>query len=345
MVESPHLPAARPDATATPAIVEQVVVAGDLAKLTPAQRGEYYGRVCASLGLNPFTRPFEYLLLNGKLTLYARKDATDQLRAIRRVSLEIVSRETVGGIHVVTARATLPDGRTDEEIGAVGVTGLTGEALANALMKASTKAKRRVTLSVCGLGWLDESEADAVADARAVRVDVATGEILDRVEPTPALGAPAADDRARTEAYRAAATLHDEATRIGLAPTMPPATATDAQLARWSAHWRASIARSQAGDPDEVAVPNVPAAPDGSDELDELDAALGRAPVRAPTGRPAWAATALGREVSELVDRLNAVGARFRLPADDAADAELEGWIASKRGVLKGRGGPAAPRA
>jgi hypothetical protein len=39
---------------------------------------------------------------------------------------------------------------------------LKGDALANALMKAETKAKRRVTLSIAGLGWLDETELETV---------------------------------------------------------------------------------------------------------------------------------------------------------------------------------------
>lgn len=146
-------------------LLEQVVIQGNLASLTSGQRAHYYGRVCASIGLNPLTRPFEYLTLNNKLVLYARKDATDQLRNLRRVSLTITARETLGDLYVVTARAVLPDGRTDEEIGAVPIAGLKGEALANAMMKASTKAKRRVTLSVCGLGMLDESEVESIPDA------------------------------------------------------------------------------------------------------------------------------------------------------------------------------------
>ena len=54
--------------------VEQVVLMGDLVRLTPGQRVNYYRRVCESLGLNYLTRPFEYITLNGKLTLYARRD-------------------------------------------------------------------------------------------------------------------------------------------------------------------------------------------------------------------------------------------------------------------------------
>lgn len=175
------------------AVLEKVVVEGDLSKLSPAERVIYYRNVCESLGLNPLTRPFDYIVLNGRLTLYARKDATDQLRRIHGVSVRIVSREFVEnlGLYVVVARATTADGREDEAIGAVSVRGLSGDALANAIMKAETKAKRRVTLSIVGLGWTDESEVDTIPGAQAVRVDPETGEILDApARPAPAQPAP-----------------------------------------------------------------------------------------------------------------------------------------------------------
>jgi hypothetical protein len=112
------------------------------------------------------TQPFQYINLSGKLTLYARKDATDQLRQIHSVSLTIASREQVGDVYVVTARATTASGRVDESIGAVSIGSLKGDALANALMKAETKAKRRVTLSICGLGLLDETELETIPNAQ-----------------------------------------------------------------------------------------------------------------------------------------------------------------------------------
>lgn len=148
--------------------IEAALVEGDLSKLSTEDRITYYSRMCESVGLNPTTKPFEYLKLNGKLVLYARKDCTDQLRSLRNVSIAIVARENVGDVYVVTARATMPDGRADESTGAVACAGLRGEALANALMKAETKAKRRVTLSVCGLGILDESEVDSIPAAQRV---------------------------------------------------------------------------------------------------------------------------------------------------------------------------------
>lgn len=157
---------------------ELALIAGDLSKLTAEQRLEYYRQVCASTGLNVWTKPFDYIMLNGKLTLYCRKDATDQLRKIHNVSVTISSRERIDDVYVVTARASLPDGRSDESIGAVTIGTLKGDGLANALMKAETKAKRRATLSICGLGWLDESETNTIPDAQRVQVDDDTGRIV-----------------------------------------------------------------------------------------------------------------------------------------------------------------------
>ena len=147
--------------------LEKVVLQGNLKGLTEGERIAYYARVCESLGLNPLTRPFEYIELQGKLTLYARKDATDQLRQLHGVNIVSLERERTDDLQIVTCTVRDRYGREDSAIGAVSIKGLTGEAMANALMKAETKSKRRATLSVCGLGWMDEVEA---ADARAVEV-------------------------------------------------------------------------------------------------------------------------------------------------------------------------------
>ena len=163
--------------------IEHALIGGDLAKLTTGQRLSYYHQVCQSLGLNPLTKPFAYLALNGKLTLYALKDCTEQLRSKRSISLTIAAREAVEDCYIVTARASMPGGRVDESIGAVPLGTLRGEARANALMKAETKAKRRVTLSICGLGMLDELEVDAIPTARVVPVDVAAEEVAAPPEP------------------------------------------------------------------------------------------------------------------------------------------------------------------
>ena len=146
--------------------VERVIATGDLAKLTPAERVNYYQATCRSLGLNPLTQPFQYITLNGKLTLYARRDCTDQLRKLHGISIVSLEEKSVGDIYILKAHARDRDGREDCSTGAVSLKGLAGEALANCYMKAETKAKRRVTLSICGLGFLDETEVETVADRR-----------------------------------------------------------------------------------------------------------------------------------------------------------------------------------
>lgn len=143
-------------------IIESAIVRGDLSELSASERTAYYLKVCESVGLNPLTKPFEFIKLNGREVLYTTRSATDQLRAIHGVSVRITARERMDDVYVVTASATNRDGRIDESTGAVVVGNLKGEALANALMKAETKAKRRVTLCICGLGMLDESELDTL---------------------------------------------------------------------------------------------------------------------------------------------------------------------------------------
>lgn len=169
-------------------IMETVIAKGDLSKLTSDERATYYMTVCKSVGLNPLTRPFEYITLQGKLTLYARRDCADQLRKINGISLEIVEQKIHDNLLTVHVRAKDKAGRQDEDFGAVELpTTLKGEARANLVMKAITKAKRRATLSISGLGFLDETEVEDIpahvkhvgyAPAEAV-IDETTGEVIE----------------------------------------------------------------------------------------------------------------------------------------------------------------------
>ena len=166
--------------------IEQVLVAGDLAKLTGDQRLAYYQRLCETLGLNPLTQPFQYLQLSGKLVLYATKSCTEQLRQLHGVSITSVTSAQVGDVYVVTAAATDRAGRTDCATGAVSIAGLKSDALANALMKSETKAKRRVTLSLCGLGMLDESEVETIPNAQRVPAALPAPATNGHADPVPA---------------------------------------------------------------------------------------------------------------------------------------------------------------
>jgi hypothetical protein len=144
-------------------IITSLVINGDISKLSPQQRVHYYRQFCEKLGLDPLSQPFRILRLHGKEILYCDRGGAQQLNKLHRVSHEIKARETVNACYVVTAQASTPDGRKTESIGAVPIGNMKGEDLCNAMMKAETKAKRRATLDLLGLGILDETEVESFA--------------------------------------------------------------------------------------------------------------------------------------------------------------------------------------
>lgn len=223
------------------AIMERVITAGDLKNLTPEERTLYYRSVCESMNLNPLSRPFEFITLNGKLTLYARKDATDQLRQLRGVSL--VGKPDIkieDGLCIVTVMVQDASGRTDSDIGIVALDNLRGEAKANAVMKAITKAKRRATLSICGLGWLDETEVETIPGAR-----VESNGVVVEAEPPPPPVEPRPPARRDLSVLQARlADLAAEASAIGLA--VPPLPADEDGIMAAGKTLKASIAEARA---------------------------------------------------------------------------------------------------
>jgi hypothetical protein len=150
-----------------PKVIESIVINGDLSKLAPPQKVAYYNYRCQNAGLDPAAKPFDLLKLNGKEVLYANASATQQLCAIHRLSTQITHREKVDDIYLVSCRVTGADGRVSENQGAVSIAGARGDTLANAILKATTKAIRRAVLSHCGLGMLDETEVETIPGARA----------------------------------------------------------------------------------------------------------------------------------------------------------------------------------
>jgi hypothetical protein len=166
-----------PQVLSIPEAIEKVLILGDLSGLLPQERIDYYNRVCQSLGLNPLTMPFSYILFREsdagapKLSLYANKSCTEQLRKIHGVSvIPPLRRSRTSDIVTVEADVRDKTGRTDSASGSVALykfkdgkrIDFTGKDLCNAEMKCETKAKRRATLSICGLAFLDESELDTM---------------------------------------------------------------------------------------------------------------------------------------------------------------------------------------
>ena len=164
-----------------PAALESLVLRGDIAGLSPAQKVQHYLGMCRILGLDPATQPLAYLKLSGKEVLYVTRGATDRLAAMHGLNREIIDGPRVmdlAGTKLVYAvcRATLPGGRYETATATVPLTDPV-----NVLMKCETKCKRRATLAILGLGLLDETETDTIQGAVTV-------------EPAPAAPAPPAVD-------------------------------------------------------------------------------------------------------------------------------------------------------
>jgi len=152
--------------------ISNLILTGDLSKLSPQEKVQYYGKLCKSLGLNPLTKPFDYIILQGREVLYANKNCAEQLRLLHGISVVDSTQEIINNMCIVKVKVQDKNGRYDIGTGVVPlyqisqksqqVGNLSGDALANALMKAETKAKRRATLSLCGLGMLDETELETI---------------------------------------------------------------------------------------------------------------------------------------------------------------------------------------
>ena len=208
---------------ASQSAIEKCLLEGDLSKLTEDQRSNYYQQVCETTGLNPLTQPFQYIVLNGKLKMYALKGATDQLRRIYDISCEVKTTEKIEDLLVITVKATNnKTGRVDEDMGFAKISGLKGDMLGNAMLKATTKAKRRVTLSMCGLGMLDEDEVASIPNDNGngkgkkefVSSPTAKSQELKEAlseEPVQVLAPPVSSKDSSDKAYEEAESLLDEA--------------------------------------------------------------------------------------------------------------------------------------
>lgn len=152
--------------------LSRLVVNGDLSQLSEKELLGYYMYRCKAAGLDPSTKPFEVLQLNGKKVLYASKECSAQLSDVRKLSVSIVTDGVVGSVYRAVAKAVSPDGRCTDDIGCVSVEGLKGDALCNAMMKAATKAKRRAILTHAGLGMLDETEVETIPGARREPINI-----------------------------------------------------------------------------------------------------------------------------------------------------------------------------
>ena len=152
--------------------VKEALVSDNLKSLSNDKKAKYLEALCTSVGLNPLSQPFMFLETKAnqdaptKHKVYATRDATEQLRKLYGVSAKKTDTKQSDEVYIVDVEVSDNSGRTDFATGAVALKGkygaFKGETLANAIMRCETKAKRRATLSICGLGFLDETEIDTM---------------------------------------------------------------------------------------------------------------------------------------------------------------------------------------
>lgn len=186
-----------------PSIIESLVLNGDIAALEAMQRVDYYVYRCRQLGIDPAELPFQLIKLDGKLTLYPKKECAQALTRIHRLSVEVRSKHIdEDGMMTVCARAIGPDGSFVDDDGVLDLNGIdiiggtnqwgkkiAGIGRANGMMKCVTKAKRRAVLAKCGLGGFD---AEDVAGSKIYDMSLATGELSEApdhvIEAQPVVG-------------------------------------------------------------------------------------------------------------------------------------------------------------
>lgn len=155
---------------ATTAMQRASAAGRDTKALSHNERVATLAALSKALGLNPLVNGVQFLSLSGREVLYVTKQATDQIAARLRLNRETIAGPEVrdfGGTKLVfcQVRVTAPDGRSE-----VATATLPLGDLVNAAMKVETKAKRRATLSLAGLGLLTEEEADTIPGAQKVDV-------------------------------------------------------------------------------------------------------------------------------------------------------------------------------
>lgn len=148
----------------TEGAIERAILSGNLQSLSEIERLQYNFALCRSLGLNPLTRPVDYLMQDGKMSFYINATGVAQLRAIHGISTKITGRE-LDKCHLyhVTAVATDSKGRSEESTAIVSLGDRYGKALfgqrkADKMMATETKAKRRATLALVGIPWADSGQ-------------------------------------------------------------------------------------------------------------------------------------------------------------------------------------------
>lgn len=142
----------------------------NLDQLSKEELVQYLRDVSDFIGLDPDLNGLDTIWMNNEtgpgrsLVVYARRGTAEILRNLYGVEVESLTYATVSGSMVFTAigRAKSRENRQEIAIGSKYLNGYVGKELDDAIMTASTRALRRLTMQFTTLGILDESEVVAL---------------------------------------------------------------------------------------------------------------------------------------------------------------------------------------
>lgn len=144
-----------------------LMVTGDLSKMTMVQKAQFLYKLAKAEGIPPFPPPYAIGKDNmGKEKIISTKNRAESLRKRDGISTKTLYKgplrmgsEFNMEYYEVEVEGSTRDGRTATGTGVNYIKGAMGQELANKIMGCETKAQNRVTNSLSGSGLMDETEA------------------------------------------------------------------------------------------------------------------------------------------------------------------------------------------
>ena len=146
----------------------KLVIQHDLSKLSPEQVTQYLRDVSEFIGLDPDLNGLDTIWMENEngpgksLAVYARRGTAEILRSINNIEVSSLTSQITSESAIFTAVGRNGQARQEIAIGSKSLRGLSGKAYDNAVMTASTRALRRLTMQFTKLGILDESEIESI---------------------------------------------------------------------------------------------------------------------------------------------------------------------------------------
>jgi hypothetical protein len=146
----------------------KLVIKHDLSKLTAEELEQYKRDVSEFIGLDPDLNGLDTIYMPNEsgqgqaLVLYARRGTAEILREINGIEIDSLTNTEVRGSIVFTATGHNKQKRHEIATGSKYIANVNGKQLDDAIMTASTRALRRLTMQFTKLGILDQSEVESV---------------------------------------------------------------------------------------------------------------------------------------------------------------------------------------